>query len=127
MAKIIRFCVMEEEHYGENVFLCHRPFVFGNPYIVDKTSRFKGLVKCESLEECLNLYSLYFDKSIKENPDFAKEWEKLIEAYNTFDEIYLGCYCRLDKPCHTDIIAQKLQQHITKEIIQNYYKQKMKK
>ena len=126
MTKIIRFCVMEEEHYGENVFLCHRPYVFGNPYIVDKTSKFKGLVRCSSLEECLKLYSLYFDKSIEENPDFKKEWEKLIEAYNKFDEIYLGCYCRLDKPCHTDIIVQKLQQYITKETVKKILQNKRK-
>lgn len=127
MAKIIRFCVLEEEHNGENVFLCHRPYAFGNPFIVNKTSKFKGLIKVSSLEECLELYDKYFDKSIVENPDFKKEWEKLIEAYNKFEIVYLGCYCPLNKRCHTDIIKDKLERYILKEKVKKLIKNKKRK
>lgn len=126
MAKIIRYCVLEEEHCGENVFLCHRPYVFGNPFIFDKNSKFKNLVKTSSLEECLHFYDLYFDKSVNENPEFKKEFEKLIDAYFKYDEVYLGCYCKLDKPCHTDIIANKVQQYLTKKAIEDIIKKRKK-
>lgn len=125
MAKIVRYSVLEEEHIGDNVFLCHRPYPFGNPFIVkDKKSKFKGLVKVNDLTECLNMYSMYFDRCIESDERFMKEWERLLNAFNNFDIIYLGCYCTLDKPCHTDIIKRKIEQHFIKEKIQEIIKNK---
>ena len=122
MAKLLRFCVLEEEHNGENVFKCHRPFIFGNPYIFDKNSKFKGLIKTSSLEECLDLYGKYFDKSLELNDEFREEWERLLDACKKYDVVYIGCYCPLNKPCHTDYIIKKAEQTLLKEHIQSLLK-----
>lgn len=120
MATVIRYCVLEEEHIGENVFICHRPFPFGNPFIIgNKKSRFKGLICVDTLDECLDLYDKYFDRSISENEVFKKEWERLIEACEKYDTVYLGCYCPLNKKCHTDIIKNKISRFFVKKHIQN--------
>lgn len=124
MAKIIRFCVMEEEHNGENVFLVHRPYVFGNPYTHIKNKETKALIKVSSREEAIKLYEPYFDKMLKVDTNFKKEWERLINAYYNFDIIYIGCYCKLNETCHSDIIIKKLQQYITKQHIAQILKKK---
>ena len=64
MAKLIRYCVMEEEHSGENVFIVHRPFVFGNPYTHIKNRETKALIKVSSREEAIKLYEPYFEKML---------------------------------------------------------------
>lgn len=117
MAKIIRYCVMEEEHNGENVFKVHRPFPLGNPYTHIKNKETQALVKVSTREEAIKLYEPYFEKMVLNDKDFKKEWERLIQAYYDFDEIYIGCYCRLNETCHSDIIIRKLKQYITKQHI----------
>lgn len=108
---------MEEEHIGDNVFRVHRPYPFGNPYIVDKQSKFKDVVKVKTLEECLDLYDKYFDKAIVEVNSIKEEWEKLLNAYDNFDVVYIGCYCALNKKCHGDIIIKKVKQYALKRSI----------
>lgn len=126
MSKIVRYCVLEEEHTGENAFLCHRPYTFGNPFITDKKSKFKGLIKCKTLEECLGMYDIYFDKMLETDPEFKAEFNRLVEAYYKYDVVYLGCYCQLNKRCHTDIIKEKLEKYVTKELIQKLIKERKK-
>lgn len=127
MAKLIRYNVMEEEHIGDNVFKVHRPYPFGNPYVVDKQSKFKDVIKVKTLDECLDLYSKYFDNAIVEIPAVKTEWERLIKAYDTFDVVYIGCYCHLDKKCHGDVIIKKVKQYALKRALQNMMKENGRK
>ena len=53
MEKIIRYCVLEEDHYGNNVFKIHRPSIFGNPYTHIKNKKTKALVTVDSREEAV--------------------------------------------------------------------------
>lgn len=124
MAKLIRYCVMEEEHSGENVFIVHRPFVFGNPYTHIKNRETKALIKVSSREEAIKLYEPYFEKMLNIDDNFKKEWERLIMAYYQFDVIYIGCYCKLNENCHGDIIIKKLRQYVMKQHIASLLKNK---
>ena len=117
MAVIKRFCVLEEEHNGDNVFLIHRPYIFGNPYTHIKNKETKALVTVKDREEAIRLYEPYFDKMLEYDENFKKEWEKLVNAYHNYDEIYIGCYCSLKETCHANIIIKKLNQYILKEYL----------
>ena len=77
MPKLVRYCVLEEEHTGENVFLVHRPFVFGNPYTHIKNKETKALIKVATRDEAISLYEPYFDKMLKVDDNFKKEVPQL--------------------------------------------------
>lgn len=127
MAKIIRYCVVEEEHEGENVFKVHRPFVFGNPFTHIKNKETKALVKVPTREEAIRLYEPYFDKMLASDEGFKKEWQRLVDSYYKFDVIYVGCYCKLNETCHSDIIIKKLMQYVTKKHVGDLLKSRRKK
>ena len=119
MAKIIRFCLKQEEKYGDNVFTVCRPSIFGNPYTHIRNKETKALYKVKTRDIAIDLYEKYFDQMLIESHEFMDAWNKLYEAYQTFDEIYLGCFCELTERCHADIIAKKLKQRSIKEMIKN--------
>ena len=118
MAKVIRYSIKNETHTGENNFLIHRPFIFSNPFthIKDKNTKAKYVVS--SREEAIDLYKDYFDTMLMTSPKFKEEWDKMYEAYKTFDEIYIGCYCRTTEPCHGDVIIEKLKRRSIKEMME---------
>lgn len=122
MTKIRRYCVLEEEHNGENAFKVHRPFKLGNPYTHIKNKQTQALVITEDREEAINLYEPYFDTMIKVDKDFKDEFLKIVDACHKFDEIYIGCYCKLNETCHSDIIIKKLNRYLLKETIQKMLK-----
>lgn len=126
MAKVIRYCKMEEERSGDNVFDVSRPNVFGNPYTHIKNKETLASVKVSSRDEAIDLYSDYFDRMLKDESEFGdkfrEEWDRMYEAYKTFDVIYIGCYCKLDERCHGDIIRGKLIQRSMKEKIEEIKK-----
>ena len=119
MAKVIRYCKLNEEHYGDNVFDVSRPNIFGNPYTHIKSKETKAQVKVATREEAISLYGSYFDAMLKTDGDvgdlFRAEWDRMYEAYKKYDTIYIGCYCELDEDCHGDIIRKKLIQRSMKE------------
>ena len=118
MTKIIRYCVLEEEHEGENIFKIHRPFPFGNPYTHISNKQTKALVVVKSKEEAVALYEHYFDKMLLTDKNFKEEWNRLINAYEKYDTIYLGCYCKADAEfCHANIIIKKLNQFLIKNLL----------
>jgi hypothetical protein len=118
MAKVIRYSVKNETHEGDNVFLIHRPFVFSNPFTHIKDKKTKAKYVVASRDEAINLYKDYFDKMIELSPKFKEEWDKLYDAYKTFDKIYLGCYCGINERCHGDILVDKLKQRSIKDMLQ---------
>lgn len=119
MSKIIRYCKLNEEHYGDNVFDVSRPNIFGNPYTHIKSKETKAQVKVATREEAISLYDPYFDAMLESEGEvgdlFRAEWDRMYEAYKKYDEIYIGCYCKLDEDCHGDIIRKKLIQRSMKE------------
>lgn len=123
MAKVIRYCVRNETHNGDNVFLIHRPFVFSNPFTHIKDKKTKAKYVVSSREEAIDLYDEYFDTMVVTSPKFKEEWDKLYEAYKNYDEIYIGCYCAPNEHCHGDVIIEKLKRRSIKEMLQNIKKQ----
>ena len=65
-----------------------RPSRWGNPYSL----------KDYSLKESLQLYEIWLDEKLKENPRF-------LEPLLDYD---IGCFCKLKDPCHADILLQKI-------------------
>ena len=120
MSKIIRYCKLNEEHYGPNAFDVSRPNIFGNPYTHIKNRETKAQVKVKTRDEAIALYDPYFDNMLKDNSEvgerFREEWDRMYEAYKTYPTIYIGCYCNVDKErCHSEVIAKKLIQRSMKE------------
>lgn len=117
MAKVIRYCIKNETHEGENVFLIHRPFIFSNPFTHIKDKKTKAKYVVGSREEAIDIYNDYFDAMVETSPKFKEEWDKLYDAYNKFDEIYIGCYCGQNESCHGDIIIEKLKRRGIKDLL----------
>ena len=119
MAKITRYCKLKEEHSGPNAFDISRPNIFGNPYTHLKNRQTKAMVKVKNRDEAIDLYDPYFDNMLKDETEvgqrFREEWDRMYEAYKTYDEIFIGCYCHTDERCHGDIIIKKLVQRSMKE------------
>lgn len=119
MSKITRYCKTIEEHLGENSFDCARPGIFGNPYTHIKNKQTKALVVVKDREEAIRLYDPYFDAMLASDDEFGKrfreEFDRMYEAYKTFGEIFLGCYCKPYETCHCDVIKRKLIQRSMKE------------
>lgn len=119
MTKITRFCKLTEGHNGPNSFDISRPNIFGNPYTHIKNRQTKAQVVVKTRDEAIALYDKYFDNMLKDDSEvgqrFREEWDKMYNAYKTYDEIFLGCFCHLDETCHADIIKKKLIQRSMKE------------
>lgn len=118
MAKFIRYCKTQEQHYGDNVFDVSRPNILGNPYTHIKDRETKALVKVKTRDEAIELYSPYFDKMYETDEVFKEEVDNLYDAFKKYDVIYIGCYCKPSESCHADIIIQKINQRSFKETIQ---------
>ena len=117
MAKVVRYCKLEEEHSGENSFDVSRPNVMSNPYTHIKSKKTLAKYVVGSREEAVQLYELYFNEMLKLNKQFQDEWNRMYEAYKKYDTIYFGCYCHKGDLCHGDVIAKKLRQRAIKEAI----------
>ena len=119
MSKIIRYCKLKEEHYGPNCFDVSRPNIFGNPYTHIKNRETKAQIKVKTRDEAIDLYDPYFENMLKDETEvgerFREEWDRMYDAYKTYDEIYIGCFCHSDERCHGDVIAKKLVQRSMKE------------
>jgi hypothetical protein len=67
-----------------------RSLGYGNPYSVKEYGR----------EESLRLYRIYLMTRLYEDPAFLEP----LKGYN------LACYCKLDEPCHADIILEYIEE-----------------
>ena len=116
---------MKEEHTGPNAFKVYRGYALGNPYTHIKDKKTKAQVIVSTREEAINRYKRYFEESLKINPEFKEEFEKIVDACMKYDEVFLGCYCNLNETCHADYIIQRLRQECTKRMIQNALKNRL--
>jgi len=73
-----------------NTVYVGRPSKWGNPY---KVSEFNDP------DECLRLYRDWLQRNLNGKPDF-------LDPLKGKD---LACWCRLDKPCHADILLEFLE------------------
>lgn len=112
---IIRFDVTEEEYFGDNVYLIHRPFILSNPYTHIKNKQTKAMFVVPTVEEAIERYSHYFDIMYNSNKAFKQQVDEIYDKYRNGETILLGCYCDTKKMCHGDIIIKKLQGKLIKE------------
>ena len=113
---VITYCVLEEDRYGENVYLIHRPYILSNPYTHIKDKQTKAMFIVPTKEDAVERYSHYYDVMYGKNIEFTKTIDEIYKKYRNGEDIYLGCYCS-DGQCHGNIIAKKLQSRMIKEKI----------
>jgi hypothetical protein len=119
MAQLIRYCKLNEEYEGDNVFDISRPNIMGNPYTHIKDRETKALVVVKTRDEAIDRYGRYFDNMLVTSDVFREEFEKMVEACLKYDKVYFGCYCRLTERCHGDIIIEKVRREATKRMLKN--------
>lgn len=114
---IIRYNTNEEEHFGDNVYLIHRPYILSNPYTHIKDKQTKAKFVVSNKEEAIQRYSHYFDVMYGSNTLFTKVVDDIYALYCSGQDVYLGCYCdtKTKDNCHGDIIIKKLRSRLIKE------------
>ena len=117
---------MDEEYFGDNVYLIHRPFILSNPYTHIKDKQTKAMFVVKTREEAIERYSHYYDIMYGKNLKFTQEIDEIYEKYKRGEDILLGCYCSLKEECHGDIIMKKLQGRLVKEKFEEFKKSKAK-
>ncbi len=126
MSKIIRYCKLVEDHVGPNAFDVSRCGVLGNPYthIKDKTTKAKIIVKTR--EEAIEMYKEYFRRMMASTDRKAKPFQdafyQIVKAYREYDEVYIGCYCKLNESCHGDFIIEEVIKYAVREKWKKYKK-----
>lgn len=115
--------VMDEDKFGENVYLIHRPYILSNPYTHIKDKQTKAMFVVKTKEEAIERYSHYYDVMYGKNIEFTRTIDEIYEKYRRGENVYLGCYCAPDV-CHGDVIARKLQGRLVKEKIAEAKKSK---
>lgn len=130
MGKIIRYCKLTEDHVGENVFDVSRAGILGNPYTHIKDRTTKALVKVKTRDDAIELYKVYFKRMMeskdKEAKPFQREFRRIVDAYKTYDTVYVGCYCHLNESCHADFIIDQVIKTAVRECILEKAKEKNK-
>jgi len=114
MAIIVYNRTREDHSNNPNNFPIFRPSILGNPYTEIKDRNTKAMYVVKDREEAIRRYSDYFDIMYGSNEAFTKAVDKIYEKYKKGEDVYLECYCA-PKPCHGDVIAEKLRKRLIKE------------
>ena len=120
MAIIVYNRTVEDHSSNPNNYPIYRGgSVLGNPFTDKPVGKTLAIFQSKSREEAIEKYSSYFDAQYGRNKEFTKIVDEIYEKYRNGEDVYLECYCH-PLPCHGDIIAQKMQQRLLKEKIQEY-------
>lgn len=100
-----------KDREGGGIFI-GRPSILGNPFShLENVSG--NVTKVESREKAVSRYADWLDEKINsKDPEVCKELNRLLTAALR-GPIKLVCYCA-PKPCHGDIIRERLLQKITR-------------
>ena len=90
---VITYCVLDEDKFGENVYLIHRPYILSNPYTHIKDKQTKAMFVVPTKEDAIERYSHYYDIMYGKNIEFTKTIDEIYKKYRNGEDIYLGCYC----------------------------------
>jgi hypothetical protein len=55
---------------------------------------------------------------------FQKAFRKIVDAYKTYDVVYIGCYCHLNESCHGDFIIDQVIKTAVRECLLEKAKEK---
>lgn len=114
MAIIVYNRTREDHSNSPNNFPIYRPSILGNPYTEIKDRNTKAMYVVRTREEAIERFADYFDIMYGSNEAFTKAVDKIYEKYKKGEDVYLECYCA-PKPCHGDVIAEKLRKRLIKE------------
>lgn len=115
MAGIHLYNRTNEDHSNEpNNYPIYRPNILGNPYTHIKDKKTKALFIVNNRDEAIERYSHYFDLMYGSNIDFTKMIDEIYTKYKNGEDVWLECYC-FPKPCHGDVIINKLRSRLIKE------------
>lgn len=78
-----------QARHAKNYKAVHRPTKWGNPFPITAT---------RTRAQSLRRYATWLRRRLAEDPAF-------LEPLRGFD---LGCFCRLDEPCHADLLLDAL-------------------
>lgn len=119
MSKLIRYCKLVEDHVGPNAFDVSRCGILGNPYTHIKDKETKAQIKVKTREEAIEMYKKYFENMMAStNPKaipFQKAFMNIVKAYQQYEEVYIGCYCKLSESCHGDFIIEQVMKYAVRE------------
>jgi len=91
-----------------NLIYIGRGSAFGNPYSQKEDTKAEFVVS--SRTEAIESYKLYFNNKYESDLIFASEVNKLINIYDSGEDVNLVCYCK-PKACHGDYIKQFIISH----------------
>lgn len=121
MARIIRYCKLLEDHVGKNCFDVSRCGILGNPYTHIKDRATKAQIKVKTREDAIEMYKAYFNAMMESEDKSAKpfqdEFNRIMEAYKLYPDVYIGCFCKPDESCHGDFIADEVLRRSVLELI----------
>ncbi len=86
-----------------NTVLVTRPSKFGNPYRVDSS---------RTQETCVRKYREHLEAAICAERNrwtfgpYGIYWLTIVQRLPTLRGKDLACYCRLDQPCHADVLLE---------------------
>ena len=92
-----------------------------NPFTFNGKRSSLAKLSFKTREQAINAYRMYFDKMYGNNKEFTKAFDEIYEVYKNGDDVYLQCFCK-PLPCHGDVIAEKLQNRLVKEKMQEMKK-----
>ena len=90
--------------------------ILGNPYTDKPVGKTMAIYQVRTREEAIERYGAYFDMMYANNPPFKLLVDEIYEKYKNGEDVYLECYCK-PKPCHGDIIADRLKRRLLREKI----------
>ena len=99
-----------------NNYYIGRPSPLGNPFTHNGVKTSLAKLSFKTREEAIEAYGKYFDEAYGKNTELTKAFDEIYEHYKKGEDIYLQCFCK-PKPCHGDIIADRLQRKLIKEKI----------
>ena len=92
-----------------------------NPFTFNGKRSSLAKLSFKTREQAINAYRMYFDKMYGNNKEFTKAFDEIYETYKNGEDVYLQCFCK-PLPCHGDVIAEKLQNRLVKEKMQEMKK-----
>lgn len=95
--------------------------ILGNPYTDKPLNRTMAVYQVKNRDEAIKRYSSYFDMQYGRNKEFTVIIDEIYELYKSGEDVYLECYCGvgngINKNCHGEVIAEKLQKRLLREKI----------
>lgn len=105
---------IEDNTSKPNNFYIGRGGLLGNPFTHNGVRSIFKTLSFKTREQAIEAYDKYFDEMYGNDETFTKAFDEIYEHYKNGEDVYLQCFCK-PKPCHGDVIAEKLQRKLIKD------------